>query len=176
MFTSKYKSLLPIAVVLVLLVGAAGLINVLIDAEQGVRTGLHRTDAIILFAAFCMLLLLFLVAHMLSRGTVLGRSIPNRVRYLAAIGLLIFLPQSTILSAKLAQVVHSDITLFALYNIIDIAIGRMMFALMKRDRPLLPSPDKEKNAESKENEQGAQSLSRETIRNSLMKKQDSASR
>jgi hypothetical protein len=120
-----------------------------------------------------MLLLLFLVAHILSHGTVLGRTIPNRVRYLAAIGLLIFLPQSTILYGKLAQVVHSDITLFALYNILDIAIGRMMFVLMKRDRPLLPSPDKEKFKEARGNERQVQSLSRETIRKRLMNKQGS---
>ncbi len=173
MFTSKYKPLLPIAVALIVLIGAAGLINVLIDAEQGKRTGLHRTDAIILFTAFCLLLLLFLVAHILSRGTVLGRTIPSRVRYLAAIGLLVFLPHSTILYGRLAQVVHSDITLFALYNILDIAIGRMMFALMKRDRPLLPSPNREKFTEARENEEAAQSLSRETIREHFLKQQQS---
>lgn len=167
----KYRPLLITAIALTVVVGAGGLISVLIEAEQGTRGGLHRTDAIILFTAFCVLLLSFLVAHILSRGTFLGRRIPNRVRYIAAIGLLILIPQSTVLYGRLAQVMHSEIALFALYNIIDVALGRMMLALMKREKPLLTPPDDKEENDSKKQMPISKPFTREMIKQHLMEKQ-----
>jgi|GEM_PF-5502241 len=167
----KYRPLLIAAIALTVLVGAGGFISVLIEAEQGTRGGLHRTDAIILFTAFCILLLSFLVAHILSRGTFLSRGIPNRVRYIAAIGLLILIPQSTVLYGRLAQVMHSEIALFALYNIIDVALGRMMLALMKSEKPHPTPPDKTEKKNSNIHSSVLEPLNRKMIRQHLTDKQ-----
>jgi hypothetical protein len=167
----KYRPLLIAVIALTVLVGVGGLISVLIEAEQGTRGGLHRTDAIILFTAFCILLLSFLVAHILSRGTLFGRRIPNRIRYIAAIGLLILIPQSTVIYGRIAQVMHSEIALFALYNIIDVALGRMMLALMKSKKPLpTPSDDKEEN-KSKVHTPISKPFTRKMIKQHLLEKQ-----
>lgn len=169
--TLKYRPLLLAAIALTVLVGTGGLISILIEAEQGTWGGLHRTDAIILFTAFCILLLSFLVAHILSRGTFLGYRIPNRVRYIAAIGLLILIPQSTVLYGRLAQVMHSEIALFALYNIIDVALGRMMLALMKSEKPLPTPPDDKEENNIKIHNPITKPFTREMIIQHLMEKQ-----
>jgi hypothetical protein len=167
----KYRPMIIAAIALTVLVGAGGLISVLIESEQGTRGGMHRTDAIILFTAFCILLLSFLVAHILSRGTFLGRRIPNRVRYIAVIGMLILIPQSTVIYGRLTQVMHSEITLFVLYNIIDVAFGRMMLALMKSKKSLpTPPNDKEEN-NSKIDTPISKPFTRDMIKQHLMEKQ-----
>jgi hypothetical protein len=171
MYTHKYRPMLLATIALIVLVSTGGLISVLIEAEQGIRGGLHRTDAIMLFTAFCILLLSFLVAHILARGTLLGRRIPNRVRYIAAIGLLILIPQSTVLYGRLSQVMHSEMALFALYNIIDVALGRMMLALMKREKTHPTPPDDKEENNSNIHNPISKPFTREMIRQHLMEKQ-----
>jgi hypothetical protein len=109
-------------------------ISVLIGSEQNMGGAPYRSDAIILFIVFCILIISFLVSPMLSRGVLFGRRIPARIRYITAIGLFLLIPQSTVLCGRLSQVMHSEITLFAMYNMIDVAFGRMMLALIKRDQ------------------------------------------
>ena len=109
-------------------------ISVLIESDQNMRGALYRSDAIILFIVFCILIISFLVSPMLSRGVLFRHRIPARIRYITAIGLFLLIPQSTVLCGRLSQVMHSEMAIFALYNMIDVALGRMMLALINRDR------------------------------------------
>jgi len=163
----KKRYILPIAVVIMFTLCTAGLINVLIEREQGKTTGLHPADAIILFAALCGLLAVFLVARGLSGGTFFGFTIPERMRSMLTVGLMLLIPQSTILYGRVAQAVHSEITLFAVCNIIDIAVGRMLFAMMHKNTPLLPPPEEGKNESMKRESRPEERLDRTTIKNML---------
>jgi hypothetical protein len=115
------------------------LIHVLIETEQGSETRIHPVDAFVLLAALCALVATFLVARIIKTGSVFGLTIPDRFRTLTAIGLLILLPQSTILYGRISQLVTNDVTLFTVCNILDIAFGRLLLVLFQK-RPLLPPP------------------------------------
>jgi hypothetical protein len=119
---------------------AAGLIHVLIEKEQGTGAVLHPVDAIILFLALCGLIIAFLLAHMLSGSTFYGLTIHGRLRSVLTLAVLLLLPQCAILYTGIARTVHSDVTLFAVSNMMDLAVGRLLFALLRRRPPLLPGP------------------------------------
>ena len=131
---SKNKLLLLSCMALVFFGCTGWFISVLIGSDQNMRGAPYRSDAIILFIVFCILIISFLVSPMLSRGVLFGRRIPARIRYMTAIGLFLLIPQSTALCGRLSQVMHSEMALFALYNMLDVALGRMLLALIKRDQ------------------------------------------
>jgi hypothetical protein len=134
---SKNKFILILFAVLLFMFWLAILINLFMDGELGVQKGKMKTDLLILFSASLLLIAVFIFSHRLSRGSLLKKGIPARIQFGVVIGLLLFLPQTTILYGKIADIVQSEFTLFALHNIIDIAIGRLIFALFGRKRPLL---------------------------------------
>ena len=125
---------------LILMFCAAGLIHVLIEKEQGTSAGLHPVDAIILFLTLCGLIVVFLISHMLSGNSFFGLTVPDRLRSVMALAVLLLLPQCTILCTGIARAVHSDVTLFAVSNMMDLAVGRLLFVLLRRRTPLLPGP------------------------------------
>jgi len=170
---SKNKLLLLSCMALVFLGCTGWFISVLIESDQNIRGAPYRSDAIILFIVFCILIISFLVSPMLSRGVLFGRRIPARIRYITAIGLFLLIPQSTVLCGKLSQFMHSEMALFALYNMLDVALGRMMLALIKRDQTQ-PTRSHEKQ-EKKYNIQSSVyiSLTRDMIKQQANEKQAS---
>lgn len=140
---SKNKFILILFVALIFMFWLAILINLFMDGELGVPKGKIKTDVLILFSASLFLIAVFIFSHRLSRGSSSKKGIPSRLQFGAVIGLLLFLPQSTMLYGKIADIVQSEFTLLVFHNIMDIAIGRLIFALFQRKRPLLPE---DKNA------------------------------
>jgi hypothetical protein len=135
------RSYLPVfAAPLAFMICTAGLIHVLIEKEQGTGTMLHPVDALILFLTLCGLIAVFLIAHMLSGKTFFGLTIPDRLRSVMVLAVLLLLPQCTILYTGIGRAVHSDVTFFAVSNMMDLALGRLFFALLRRRSPLLPGP------------------------------------
>jgi hypothetical protein len=103
---------------------------------------LYPADAVILFLALCGLIVVFLVARVLSGNALFGLVISNRARRVITLCVLLLLPQSTVLMGRIDGAVHSDVTLFALYNMIDVALGRLLLSLLRRRTPLLPGTQK----------------------------------
>jgi hypothetical protein len=134
---SKNRFILILFAALIFMFWLAILINLFMDGELGVTQGKLRTDVLILFSASLFLVFVFIFSHRISRGSLLKKGIPSRLQFGAVIGLLLFLPQTTMLYGKIADIVQSEFTLFAFHNIMDIAIGRLIFALFQRKRPLL---------------------------------------
>ena len=136
------KYLVTLGAPLGFLLCVALLIHVLIEGEQGKEAALHPADAIILFSALCGLIVVFLIARALSGNAPFGLVISNRARRVITLCVLLLLPQSTVLMGRLDGAVHSDVTLFALYNMIDVAVGRLLLSLLRKRTPLLPGPQK----------------------------------
>jgi hypothetical protein len=143
MLQHKIRAIITILIAVAAIIGLAGFINLLIESEQGENGGIQPVDAYVIFAALCALVAIFIIARILRTGTAFGLVIPERFRTLAAVGLLILLPQSAVLYGRIAQTVTSEITLFAVYNILDIAFGRLLLALFQKRLSLLPAKDGE---------------------------------
>jgi hypothetical protein len=134
---SRNKFILILFVALIFMFWLAIVINLFMDGELGAPQGKIKTDVLILFSASLFLTAVFIFSHRLSRGNLSKKGLPSRLQFGAVIGLLLFLPQTTMLYGKIADIVQSEFTLFAFHNIMDIAIGRLIFALFQRKRPLL---------------------------------------
>jgi hypothetical protein len=111
-------------------------------ASDGVETVIHPTDALVLLAVLFLLVAVFIFAHLFSSNRLVGAAVRGRASIGLAIVLFLFLPQSSALYGRIAEMVQSDMVLFAVWNILDIAAGRLILALLNHDKtPLLSAPD-----------------------------------
>jgi hypothetical protein len=123
-------------------------LTAVLTATDGVETVIHRKDAIILLSTLLLLLTVFILARLLSYHRRAVTTILWRAPVGLAIVLFLFLPHSSALYGRIADAVQSDVVLFTVWNLLDIAVGRILIALLKRDGTSLlaesehgPSPD-----------------------------------
>jgi hypothetical protein len=147
----KASSLLFLCAGLVLLACIACLLQFLMDSGS-LRSKLRAGDIIIAGFALVALILSFLIAPVISRGTILGHVVPLPLRAIASLMVLFLLPQGTLLYTRIARAMHSEFAFFAVCNLLDIAAGRLLFALFqnKSHDPALLGTDK--STETKEAE------------------------
>ena len=134
-------TLIFIIIVFALIFSLAGLIHIAIEIEISTGPSANRSDLIILFAVLGLLLFGIIVVYLFPKVILRKNKITNVVRFGALAGLLWFLTQSVALYDKTSCVMQSEIVGFAIYNVIELAIGRIIIALLygTPEYPSLPA-------------------------------------
>lgn len=132
-------TLIFIIIVFALIFSLAGLISIEIESSTGPPA--NRTELIILFTVLGLLLFGIIVVYLFPKVILSKNKITNVVRFGALAGLLCFLTQNVVLYDKLSYVMESEIVGFAIYNVIELAIGRIIIALLygTPEYPSLPA-------------------------------------
>lgn len=137
-------TLIFIIIALALIFSLAGLISISIEIDISTGSSANRTKLIILSTVLSLLLFGIIVVYLFPKVILSKNRITNVIRFGSLAGLLLVLTQSVVLYDKLSCVMQSEIVGFAIYNVIELAIGRIIIALLygTPEYPSLPAKSK----------------------------------
>jgi hypothetical protein len=128
MHKNKFITFTIISLVFIVTVGS--LVHIAIEAEMGSVSEKNRSSVILPFIALgilvCAACVAFLYPHVVQRNSRLA----SLLKIGAVAGLLLFLPHSVIVYEKATFFVHSKFVGFAIYNVMELVIGRLILKLL----------------------------------------------
>jgi len=108
----------------------AVLINMIIEAGCSAAPSSNHSEMVIPCAVLAFLLIGMVIFYLFPHLNLRNSSTVKVVKYIAIVGLVWFLPQSTLLYEKTHYFFRSEIVVFTIYNIIEFAIGNLVIKLL----------------------------------------------
>jgi len=137
---SRNRFIIMIAASFILMLGVALVFFALMDAQFS-RGASLTTKKILVPLTICILLMCvtlfsYIYPHLMNKNP----KIVKLIRLGALFGMLWLLPQGRTLYQNTQYFVHNGIVGFAMYNIIELAIGRLITTFLKESSGSKPKP------------------------------------
>ena len=124
------QTLVFIIIVFALFFSLAGLISMTIEKENGTGPSANSAELVILTTILGLLLFGIIVLYLFPKIILSNNRITKVVRLGALAGLFWFFTQSGVLFDKLTSIAQSEIVGFAIYNVVEVAISRIIIVLL----------------------------------------------
>ena len=128
---SKNKFILITCIAFGIMFCIAGFFYMTMEAEFSTDISAHRGETTIPFIALAFLILTLIISYLYPKSIQANKRIANWIRYGALIGIVWLLPQGNPLYEKTTNLMQNGIVGFAIYNMIELAIGKLIITLFK---------------------------------------------